>query len=430
MAANPNTMDIKAVWDAVYQMTHWKQPVYKAFADETQTGMLKVGDTIHRTFSSDFSVNDMAGDGGYTTQAVVDTDETLVINKVKEVSFYLKELDEIQAHLPVRMKYAEKAMNRLFLQIDADILGTAYQNATTVIDDGSLGGTTGNGITATIGNIMAMFTAATQALQKQNIIYEPNKKFTGEVKLENVTGMPVSAISPEVYQQIIQFVAGKNSNFGDEVTRNGHAGNFMGFNMFVSNQLGWSGSFALSVAVTDGDTLTFNGVTVTFKTALSGSAPSTSAEVLIGANAAASNTNLAKMFNNSGTLGTHYWLPTTTSKANLLTKNVTATAAATSTAVIALGYGVVVVGQTMTSASNLWTLTKQIQHCLFGVSKSISVVIQKRPTFLINPVTGKVGKDFITWTAYGMKVFTDQAPMLVDVQVNSSTFSANNQNAL
>jgi hypothetical protein len=86
----------------------------------------------------------------------------------------------------------------------------------------------------------------------------------------------------------------------------------------------------------------------------------------------------------------------------------------------------------MTTATNLWTLATQVQHNIFGVNKSISVVIQKAPNLDIlqaNPQansgnSGRVGSDFVTWTAYGIKVFRDQSPMLVDVQIRTDSFTA------
>jgi hypothetical protein len=148
MGASANTFDIQAVWDATYQITHYKQPVYRAFATEKLTGMLNKGDTIHRTYSSNMVSNDMGADGSYSTQGLTDTDEILEVNAKKEVSFYVAEYNELQNQLPVRTKYARKAMNALFLQIDGEILAALYKGAAGKIDAGTLGGTAGTPIVA------------------------------------------------------------------------------------------------------------------------------------------------------------------------------------------------------------------------------------------------------------------------------------------
>src|SRR6266850_1632164 len=108
MAANPNTMTFKTVYSAEYQMSHFKEPVYQILADTRLEAGLTKGQTVSRSYASDVAVNDMAGDGGYTTQAITDTAETLTINKEKEASIYIKKLDELQAHLPVKQKYGRK----------------------------------------------------------------------------------------------------------------------------------------------------------------------------------------------------------------------------------------------------------------------------------------------------------------------------------
>ena len=57
-------------------------------------------------------------------------------------------------------------------------------------------------------------------------------------------------------------------------------------------------------------------------------------------------------------------------------------------------------------------------------SKSISLVIQKYPSLEENGVSRTIGKDFIAWTAYGIHVFTDQAPMIVVAAIDATSFSA------
>lgn len=429
MAANPNTISsgIQETWADVYQLVHYKQPVYRAFADFSLANKLKKGDTVHREYTSSLVVHDMAGDGGYQRQALTDTDETLVINKEKETSFYIKSLDEIQNHLPTRTKYATKAMNALFLQIDGDVLGN-YDQATSTVDDSDLGGTSGNGITVTTANIDQVFTAALTKLQLQNVIFDPNAKFTGDVKRDRGMSMPIAVISPQIHAKLIQFLGGKDSALGDKVSTNGNAGTFMGFNLFVSNNLGWSGKLVLATQPTDGDTVTIHGVTFTFKTTLG----TTAGNLLIGASAATACDALVAAVNDSeslsaanggagaGTAGTLYVEPTLANR-NLL-KNITATDGTSFVTFKATGKGHVVVSETLTAAADIWTAALQIQHLLFGVNNSISIVIQKTPEMLVKDRDGKVGKDIVTWTVYGIKVFNDQKPMLVDVKVRSDAF--------
>lgn len=421
MGTNPNTFGgIKQVWDDTYQIVHYKQPVYRAIADLQIATKLKKGDTFHRDYTSAVVVNDMGADGSYSTQALVDTDETLVVNKGKEVSFYIKELDELQNHLPVRQKYATRAMNGLFLQIDGDVLQLASQQATSVVDNADLGGSSGDGITVNEANVDQVFIAAMRKLQSQNIIIDVNAKFTGDVKQDKLSVMPVALISPYVYAKILLQIAGKPGALGDNVAVNGHMGRYMGFEIFVSNNLAWSGELAIGTQPTDGDTVTVNAVVFTYKTALG----VTANNVLIGASADAARTNLAALITTPGTT-TAQGVALSTADQNKL-KNFTAVNdGAAKITMTAAGVSYVPVSDTLTAAADGFTAARQLEHCVFGVNNSISVCIQKTPYLRIKDApSAKVGYDFITWTVYGLKVFNDQKPMLVDCKVRSDAFTA------
>ena len=130
MAANPNKMSFKETWENVYQVSHYKVPAYKAIADESLEAKLTKGQKIHRRYASDFYVNDMGADGSYSTQALSDADEYLTVDTVKEVSFYIKELDEFQSiAVTERLADAGKFGKKVLLEIGghADLsLATLY----------------------------------------------------------------------------------------------------------------------------------------------------------------------------------------------------------------------------------------------------------------------------------------------------------------
>jgi len=399
-------------------MSHYKEPVYQILADTRLESSLTKGQTVKRSYASDVMVNDMGGDGGYSTQAITDTEESLSINKEKEASIYIKKLDELQAHLPLKQKYGRKLAQALVNQIDGDVLLAAYQGAGTSLDDGSFAGTSGNGYTVTQNNVATAFTTAMQKLRLQNVVY--NKRFQSGTKLEVPEGMPIAIISPEILTYIELYLGGKDTTLGDEVSRNGYSGYFMGFNLFVSNALPWTGTLALATQPTDGDTVTINGVTFTFKTTLG----STAGNVLIGASADAAATNLAALVNTPGTT-TAQGVALSTANQRLL-KNITATAnnSVDTVTFVSSGWGTVVVSETLTAAADVWTTGKQQLHCLFALSKSVSLVVQKNPDLEENFVSSKIGRDYIAWTVYGIKVFQDQAPQIVQLSVASSSFTA------
>lgn len=419
MAANPNTMSFKTVFSAEYQMSHFREPVYQVLADTRLEPSLTKGQTISRSYASDVQVNDMGGDGSYSTQAITDTAETLVINKEKEASIYIKKLDELQAHLPLKQKYGRKLANALINQIDGDVLLAAYQGAGTSMDDGDFGGTDGNGITLTASNIATVFVTAMQKLRLNNVVY--NKRFQGGAKLEVPEGMPIAIISPEMLSYIELYLGGKDTLLGDQVSRNGYSGYFMGFELFVSNSLPWTATLELPTIPTDTDTLVINGVTLT---ADADGAAVGAGHYSIQAAVDDAAASLVELINGTGTAGVDNYIDVSAADRRKL-KNITA-AYDTGTNLLTLvssGWGTVPVSETFTAAGNVFTTGKEQLHPIFALSKSLSLVVQKDPNLEENPVSGKIGRDYIAWTVYGIKVFTDQAPMIVELAVNSAAFT-------
>lgn len=428
MGANPNTMTFKTVFSAEYQMSHYKEPVYQVIADTRLEPSLTKGQTIARSYASDVSVNDMGADGSYSTQAITDTQETLVINDEKEASIYIKKLDELQAHLPLKQKYGRKLANALINQIDGDVLLSAYQGAGTTLDDGDFSGTDGNGLAVTASNVATVFTTAMQKLRLKNTIYNKRFRPASGMKLEVPEGMPTAVISPEILSYIELYLGGKDTLLGDQISRNGYAGYFHGFECFSSNALPWTGTLALATNPTDGDTITINGVTITFQTSLTTATGST--EVHIASTVDITRANLVEFLNSAGadseTEDTDTGYSSATASEQKLLKNMTWTNdnSADTATVVASGWGTVVVSETLTDATDTWTTTKQQLHNLFTAGKCVSLVIQKNPSLEDNPVSGKIGRDYIAWTAYGRKVFKDQQPMIVQLAVDSSAFTS------
>ena len=419
-------MTFRTVFSAEYQMSHFKEPVYQILADTRLEAGLTKGQTVSRSYASDVQVNDMGADGSYSVQGITDTAETLTVDHEKEASIYVKDLDLLQAHLPVKQKYGRKLANALISQIDGDVLLAAYQGAGTTLTDGDFGGTSGNGLTVTADNIATVFVTAMQKLRLKNVIY--NNRFRGGMTLEVPEGMPIAIISPEMLSCIELYLGGKDTLLGDQVSRNGYSGYFMGFNLFVSNSLPWTATLELPTIPTDTDTLVINGVTLTADA--DGAAVGAGHYSIQGAvdDGAAS---LVELINGTGTAGVDNYIDVSAADRRLL-KNITASYA-TGTNLLTLvssGWGTVVVSETFTAAGNVFTTGLQQIHPIFALSKSVSLVVQKTPSLTERPSPqARIGNDYIAWTVYGTKVFVDQAPQIVALSVNSASFTASSTTA-
>lgn len=421
MTANPNTLEMSEVWNKNYQMVHDKVPVYPAISNYRLASGLQTGDTVHRQYPSSFVAKTMGDNGSYATQAITDTKESLTIDKVYETSFYVKDLDLLQADLPLMNKYAERSMIAIYNQIDGDILGL-YDQFTQTLDDGDLGGTAGLGLTVTTANVKKMFFTAKRLLQKSNVLLDNSSTFQqpgGDSQISG--GMPVAVISPEVYQNLLEAVDGKDTVFGDKVASSGHMGSFGGFQLFVTNALGWSATLVLSTIPTANDTIIINGVTLT---AVANGTATNAGEFSISTTNDLAGANLVLLINGTGTAGSSTYVDVSASN-RLLLKNITATytASADTLTLKATGWGSIAVSETLTPALDVWTTTKQVQHCLFGLSNSIDVVLQKEPSKKVRPApSAVVGDDVITWSAGGYKVFNEGKLQMIDAWVRTDAY--------
>ena len=448
MGTKPNSMTIQAKWSRIYQITHYTMPIYRAFATERGANELNMGDTWHRDYAGDFIVNDMGGDGSYSTQALSDSDEYLTVNQKKEISFQMPKWQTLQMHLDSIQKNGEKMMHRIWDQVDSTLLSAMSQGAANVVDSSTIGaGNAGVPIVASVGNIAAVYSACNTALLLANVKYQPNKRFTGMPAMDGGELMTVAAISAQVQGIVDLYVAGKNSAKGDEVTTNGYLGYFLGFNNFVSNNLLWEGDLYLATNPTDNDYFTLlygvsvagvnQSLTFTFKSTLG----STAGNVKIGTAALDTVKNLKVVLNapytaitETATTGYAPFVKASMTMTQLLliqglSCNQITISGATKTDVntglylqiLVAGIATVPVTKSLATGTNVWTY--QIQHNLFGTSQSIDLIMQKKPNIETNPVSGKIATDYIVWNLYGYKLFNDCKAQLIDVQIDASAFS-------
>lgn len=430
MAANPNTVPMQTTWNKEYQVTHHKIPVYPAVTNYRLAPDLQKGDTVKRTYARQFVANDMGGGGEFLRQAIVDTEESLVIDKEKEASFYVKDLDTMKDHLPLRTYYAHRSVVALHNQIDADVLGE-YASFTNALDASAFGGTATYGIEVTPSNVAKLFAGVNVLLQRSNVLVNLPVKFTAVKTEDTGKNMPVGVISPDVYNQILQKWDGKETPGSDNVTENGFVGRFFGYNLFVSNALAWTGVLNLATQPADGDTISIMGVTFTAKTVIG----ATAGNFLIGGSADVARANLTNLINNpSVTDGNGVALSATPDAQGFSDqdrfKNVVATNnnATDKMSIVAKGKGYVPVASVLTAVGDSWDTNLQIQHCLIGVEGAIDLVIRVSPMLDERKRDGFVGWDVITWTCYGKKVFNDGKVKMVDVKVLTTNYSGEDGN--
>ncbi len=113
-------------------------------------------------------------------------------------------------------------VTRLSNQIDADCLFEA-NNATDTVDYNDIDSnqTAGLGIVLTVSNDLNDFTATARKLDVANVP-AANRFFVA---------------SPQMYEILLRYLAGKESALGDRSGEAGNVGKYMGFDLFLSNAL-------------------------------------------------------------------------------------------------------------------------------------------------------------------------------------------------
>jgi hypothetical protein len=430
-----NTFKYQTIWTKDYQKSNWAMPVYPVIADLQFKSDLQIGDTVKRRYRTNpIFANDLGSDGSYTAQQYVEAEESFTISKQKEATVRIVKPQVLHTDLDVTTSYGKQLANAIWQDIEADTLYTAYNGAGSTLDEGSFGGTAGNGLSVSLSNIADIPVIANEIFLGKNVVMNNNMRF-GKLPYEDYGGMKCWIVPPQVWTWIQKYMIARVTVNGDQYAVNGYRGNFGDFEVFVANTLPYTTRLALSVNPTDGDTITIKGVTITFKSTVD--AGVTAGQVKIASTVALTNTNLAAFLNAPGTTvadATNAGYNSlaaatvseggfTTSKANVL-HGLVATDDATGVSIVGKGWGKQTVSSSFTSASNAFTTGKQCVQSLFVIAKNVCLAIRQEPEIYENPVSGKVARDYVMWTVYDNKVFQDQARAIIKLAVAANGFTS------
>ena len=231
-------------------------------------------------------------------------------------------------------------------------------------------------------------------------------------------GERFALIGPRMLETIQQYVGGRETGFGDTVSDNGKVANRFGFGLRLSNNLPFTATLTTSVIPVAGNTITINGVVLT---AAASGAATAAGEFSIGANAAAATANIVGIINDSLTPGATTYIALSAENRQLLEESgIVATDNTTNVGIVA--YGDIVVSETITSATDVWS--DQFQYSLVGQVGSIDLVTQIAPTVVFKEVPDKLGKNVLPYTFYGKKTFERMKGNLVAIKFDVSSWVA------
>lgn len=400
--ANDFSASFKEVLAKKQETVFYKNNVAMALVDVSYNQEMSSGDTLTRTYRQDVGDPDTYSPGtDITIDEFTDTPETLTVNGKFAKGFYVDDFDKIQNLYDAARNYGKDVAEKMSNKIDADILGE-IQNALSTIDDGSIGGTSGNGITVTTSNILKIVTAAKKKLTQQ------------DVPLNNV----YMTVSPEFEEVLTQYVAGRDTMMGDDVNKNGFIGKFLGTDFYRTNQSLGSAVLSLATNPTDGDTITIEGIVLTFVSSIG----TTAGNVLIGINVDTTRANLAGLINAPKTTSATQVALSTANARKFLNYSATNSNSADTLTVKVKGVGVLTVSETLVDATDTWTTAKIKQHLHLGIKEAITLVMQKDPSIKIQEAQKRFGNYVLDGMLYGYKTFADGAKQLVNIELNASAF--------
>lgn len=390
-------------WSNDMQVIFFKENVAIALANTELRDQLSVGDTLHKPYRShprvtsytkgtDISVSDRSG-----------TDEYLLVDTAKISPFYVDDLDKIQNKWDMATKFAQDGQRLLNNVLDQAVLAE-YSNANSNVyaaDIGGSGATTA--IVASAANIMDIFTAASRKLDQLDI--PQGKRF--------------AVIGPRVLELLRKQAGNRETMIGETVLENGRIGNRFGFKLYFSNNLPYTATLTTSSAIADAETVSINGATFTFKDTTTGVA----GQVYSGGTDADTTNQLVAALNacSTGVAGTSttYVLHDDANCWKIAKAGIVATSATTSMTLV--GYGDIVVAETMAQAANVWSL--QQQHMLFGMEGATDLVVQKSPSVEFRVAEKRLGRYVYPWMLYGKKTFADMKDALVAAHLDTSSWA-------
>jgi len=228
------------IWSTAIQVPLYKTLVAKEVCNLSEKANLKYGDTLHKQYFGDLSAQTYVPGRSVTAQNQDWATDDLVVSAYKTVTIYVDDVEDLQANVNSRTELQEEIAYRLRDAIDSHALTRIKDGTDCEADDLVPGGTDGHAITATTANIISIFSKARAKLRAANVAE---------------AGDWIAIVSPQFAQLIESKATSVGYNVADATLRNGYAGDFMGFHIYVSNNIPTgtspSGDFSILTAQID-----------------------------------------------------------------------------------------------------------------------------------------------------------------------------------
>lgn len=404
--ANSLTPLSPTYWSKIMGVKLYKKNIYRSICSFREEAVLKDGQIVDRPYRADIYVGPYTKGTALAAQDITASSDQLTVNKIYGGLIYVDDVDKIQNKWDAASAWTEEGVTRLSNQMDADALfqGVYEANDTVDYNDLDIAQTAGTGILLSTINVLNMFTVAARKLSVNNVGGD-NRFF---------------AISPQVKQILLTYLAGRESILGDKSGETGMIGRYMGFDLYETNNLTSVIRITPSASPTDGQTLVLNGITITFENTPT-TVSSSGFSVDVDSNVANQIDSIVLMINTPTTDTAADGKPATgaglaaiqrgwfavdgTTYVDIYIKGASTIATPTGTATSLTGTNV--------------TFIKQLNLC--GEKGAIDFVAQKEPSVKSASTVsaGKDGMNFLFKNLYAVGVFYDMQARLFSVEVDS-----------
>jgi len=238
------TQDVSAItpeiWSEVIQVPLYKTLVAMEVCNTELSNEIKYGDTINKQYFASLTAQTYVPGTAFTADAQDWVTDALVVSAYKTVAIYVDEIQDLQDNINQRTALQTEIAYQLRDAIDTHALLRIKDGTDCEADDVVAGGTDGHAISATTANIIEIFSNARKKLRVANVAE---------------AGDWIAIVSPEFAQLIEYKATSVGYNVADATLRNGYAGDFMGFHIYVSNNVPTgtspSGDFSILTAQID-----------------------------------------------------------------------------------------------------------------------------------------------------------------------------------
>jgi hypothetical protein len=240
MAANDVSAIQPELWSSMVQVPLYKSLVAMEVANMKFSDTLKNGDTIKVPYFGSLSAQTYSPGSAITVTNQDWAFDTLVVSSYKHCSFYVDDPRSLTLNVDQARELATEAAYQLKDKIDQHV----FENITGTTgfmpcDNADIiaGGTNGAPVSGSSANIINVFAGARAFLRGKNV---------------EETGDWCAVVSPKLAGAIEIKSASVGFNVADATLRNGYAGDFMGFQVYISNNLPTGNMSAIAPAAGNG----------------------------------------------------------------------------------------------------------------------------------------------------------------------------------